>query len=232
MGVTLPQCTASRNVTRCACVLPIVRARNALRCGYESTRAIATGSPSRQPICLGGISVCAPCENVRGAACWRFVIITPRLVYRTIDPEADASLLVRNQRDACVATFGDDLRYQGDQRYLAWLRDKVEEFPDGCVLAMLDDRCVGQLELQVPFGLAVGYINLFYVAPFFRGQGYGRALYAYAEKYFRAWEAKRVELHVSPTNERAIGFYRRMGFRFVRADEGGTALWLMAKSLY
>lgn len=173
-----------------------------------------------------------PCTSLRGAGCWPPVIAVPKLLYRTIDPEADAKLVTDNQRDACVATFGDDARYQGDERYLAWLRDKVEEFPDGCLLAMLDDgRCVGQLELEVPFGRGVGYVNLFYVRPEFRGRGYGRKLCAHAEKYFRAWEARRIELHVSPTNERAVEFYRKMGYKFTRASEGGAALWLMCKRL-
>jgi ribosomal protein S18 acetylase RimI-like enzyme len=164
-------------------------------------------------------------------SCCRIVTIPPTpLTYRTIDLDTDAAVVVTHQRDACVATFGDDRRHQGDRRYLAWLKRKLEEFPDGFVIAMQGDRIVGQLELEAPYGSPVGYVNLFYLRSEFRGRGLGRALQEYAERYFRAWEAARIELHVSPTNARALGFYRRMGYRVRRASEGGEALWLMEKS--
>jgi ribosomal protein S18 acetylase RimI-like enzyme len=156
------------------------------------------------------------------------VIAAPPITYRTIDPDADAALAVENYHDACIASFGDESRYQGAAKYLSWLRGRIEEFPDGHVLAMLGDRCIGQLELQVPYGLTVGYVNLFCVTPPFRGLGFARTLHQYADRYFRSWEATRIELHVSSTNHRAVGFYRAMGYRFVRQENG---LWEMARHL-
>src|SRR3954451_3165509 len=89
------------------------------------------------------------------------------LTFRRIDPARDATLAVAHHLDACVASFGTDAGYQGDASYLKWLRARVEEYPDGHVLAYRrsDGTCVGQVELQVPYGLAVGYVNLFYVTP-------------------------------------------------------------------
>jgi ribosomal protein S18 acetylase RimI-like enzyme len=160
------------------------------------------------------------------------MIATPTLTYRTIDPDADAALAVAHQLDACVETYGDDARFQGRGRYLRWLRDKVEEFPDGFVLAYQGEQCVGQLELQVPYGLEAGYVNLYYVTPPFRGLGYGRRMHAeYAERYFTSWEARRIELHVSPTNERAVRFYLRMNYRFAMSSDRGRPLRLMSKDL-
>src|SRR5947209_15617029 len=134
------------------------------------------------------------------------------LTYRTIHLPNDAALVARNRRDACIETFGDDASFEGDVRYLAWLKDKVEEFPDGFVLAFDSNRCVGHLELEVPYGLSCGYVNLFYLVREFRGSGYGPRLHAYAERYFRSWDASRIELHVSPTNRRAMEFYRKLGY--------------------
>jgi len=84
------------------------------------------------------------------------------LTFRRIDPLRDAKLAVAHHLDACVASFGSDASHQGDGPYLKWLRARIEEYPDGHVLAYRrgDDACVGQLELQVPYGLAVGYVNL------------------------------------------------------------------------
>ena len=156
----------------------------------------------------------------------------PTLTYRRIDPVGDAALAARHHYDACVASFGDDSRYEGREKYLVLLKRQVEQYPEGCVLAYEKDRCVGQMELQVPYGLTAAYVNLYYVTPEFRGRGYGALMHDYAERYARSWEAGRIELHVSPTNERAVRFYRRMGYKFIAADEDPmTRLWKMAKVL-
>ncbi|MDB5289705.1 MAG: family N-acetyltransferase [Phycisphaerales bacterium] len=155
----------------------------------------------------------------------------PVLTYRTIRVPADAALAARNHRDACVATFGDDSRCESDIRYLSWLKAKVEEFPEGFVLAFLGGRCVGHLEMEVPYGLPTGYVNLFYVLPQFRRQGLGRLMHVFTERYFRSWEASRIELHVSPTNRAAMQFYRRLGYRAVKLEGTAGPLWRMAREL-
>jgi len=152
------------------------------------------------------------------------------LTYRTIDPDRDGELAAAHHREACLTSFGRRARPQPAANYVRWLRAKVEEFPEGYLLAYLDDRCVGQMELEAPYGKEAGYVNLFYVTPPFRGLGFGRLLHERAVQYFRSWEARRVELHVSPSNIAALRFYRRMGYhRSFAADDG--ALWTMLLSL-
>lgn len=153
------------------------------------------------------------------------------LTYRTIRVPADAALAARNHRDACVASFGDDSRCESDVRYLSWLRERIEEFPEGCVLAHLGEQCIGHLEMEVPYGLPTGYVNLFYVLPQFRRRGLGRLMHAYAEKYFRSWEASRIELHVSPMNRAAMQFYRGLGYHAVRLEGTRAPLWRMTREL-
>jgi ribosomal protein S18 acetylase RimI-like enzyme len=161
---------------------------------------------------------------------------SPSLTLRTIDPVGDADRCAADHYDACVASFGESPRYEGRDAYLAWLRDKVDEYPEGFVLAYSGATFVGHLELQVPFGLPTGYVNLFYVAPEMRGRGFGQLLHAYAERYFRNWEVERTELHVSPQNIRAIRFYRRLGYKFSNEGNGSymtrdAKLWKMSKVL-
>jgi ribosomal protein S18 acetylase RimI-like enzyme len=160
------------------------------------------------------------------------ILITAlQLAYRTIDPERDRELLLANYRDAYTASFAvDDPPIGRVEDYLPWLRARVLEFPEGHVLAMLPDsgQVVGQLELQVPYGLDWGYVNLYAVLPAFRRRGIGRRMHAYAEQYFRRWDARRIELHVSPKNEAALNFYRAMGYRFERAE---GKVWRLVKSL-
>jgi len=146
-------------------------------------------------------------------------VLTQTLTFRPITLPADAARVLTYYRDACRATFGAaefERRLDPPGRYLADLARRIEEFPDGHLLAFAAGRrCVGQLELQVPYGLSVGYVNLFYVSPLVRRRGYGRLLQARAEQYFRSWEATRVELHVSPSNLPAMQFYEAMGYAIV-----------------
>jgi GNAT superfamily N-acetyltransferase len=158
-------------------------------------------------------------------------VLTDTLTFRTIVLPRDAARAITYHRDACRATFGAgelDQRLEPPGRYLKNLAARVEEFPDGHLLAFAGDRCVGQLELQVPYGLTVGYVNLFYIAAPVRRRGYGRLLHARAEQYFRSWEASVVELHVSPVNAAAVRFYEAMGYGVVRRE---GELLRMGKSL-
>lgn len=158
------------------------------------------------------------------------MLIAPVLTFRTIDPGADARRAYAAYADACRASFGSGATASAFDDHARWLRARVEEFPDGHVLAFAGERHVGQLEIQVPYGLTTAYVNLFWVAPDLRGQGYGRRLQEYAERYCRSWESDRIELDVSPENGRAVGFYRHLGYRFVRMNEQAR-LWRMAKTL-
>jgi ribosomal protein S18 acetylase RimI-like enzyme len=162
----------------------------------------------------------------RGDATGTLIAAAP-LVYRTIDLDVDRAVILANYRDTAAASYGADARCPV-ANYLAWLKSRIEEFPDGHVLAWLADQCVGQLELQVPYGLSRGYVNLFCVTPAFRGKGYARRLHDYAQRYFRSWEADTIELHVSQTNVRAIGFYRHMGYRVMGMEK---KLWKMTQKL-
>jgi ribosomal protein S18 acetylase RimI-like enzyme len=150
------------------------------------------------------------------------------LTFRTIDPAADRSIVIDSYRQTHRASFGDNDKSCSIKSYLPWLRSRVEEFPDGHLLAFLGKRFVGQMELQVPFGLAEGYVNLFYVSPDFRGQGFGRAMHERADEYFRSWQAERIELDVSSTNTRAVGFYRHLGYCLSRVN---GRIWRMTRSL-
>ena len=153
----------------------------------------------------------------------------PPLTFRRIDVDRDGPAAYARYRDAALASLGSDRA--GDRRlpYLAGLRDRCGEFPDGHVLASVGDTVVGQLELQVPYGTAVGYVNLFYVTPRWRRLGVGRQLHGYARGYLRSWEATTVELHVGAANRPALAFYRSLGYRLV--DAGGGRLWKMQLDL-
>ena len=155
-------------------------------------------------------------------------LVSSKLVFRTIDPDRDGDLVYRHFVETARASFGLAERAMRQADHLRWLRARIEEFPDGHVLALLGDgQVVGQLELEVPYGKTVGYVNLFYVAKAFRRRGYGRALHEYAERYFRSWGAERIALDVSPENRKAVGFYRHLGYRFTHIAGELARIWRM-----
>lgn len=162
-------------------------------------------------------------------------LASSQLVFRTIDPDRDGELAYRHFVETARASFGLAERTMRRADHLRWLRARVEEFPEGHVLAMLGDgggeQIVGQLELEVPYGKTVGYVNLFYVAKAYRRRGYGRALHQYAERYFRSWGAERIALDVSPENRRAVGFYRHLGYRFTHIAGELARQWRMELAL-
>jgi ribosomal protein S18 acetylase RimI-like enzyme len=158
-------------------------------------------------------------------------IVDRSLRYRRIDPASDGQLAYAHYRETCIASFGAARRCISQSAYLRWLADRVDEFPDGHLLALLQGQVVGQLELQVPYGSDCGYVNLFWVAGSWRRLGLGRRMHDFALTYFRSWEARRIELHVSPTNHAAVAFYRSLGYRLVTAETNGDDVWLMERAV-
>jgi ribosomal protein S18 acetylase RimI-like enzyme len=153
------------------------------------------------------------------------------LTYRRMDPRVDGPMAFAHYRETCIASFGGAQRCMQERAYLRWLAQRIEEFPDGHVLALLRGQVIGQLELQVPYGLDRGYVNLFYVSPSWRRLGLGRRMHEFTLKYFRSWEADWAELHVSPTNAGAVSFYRSLGYRLAEVEQDGGRMWRMERAV-
>lgn len=141
------------------------------------------------------------------------------LTFRAINPERDRALVIPNRRDSFVVSFGSDTSYGRDEDYLAWLTMRAEQFPLGQVLAFEGKENVGQIEAMLREGGKVGYVNLYYLRPEYRGRGYGKLLQEYAEMFFRPFHVERMELRVSKTNASAIRFYEKMGFEVAYEEE-------------
>ncbi len=83
--------------------------------------------------------------------------------------------------------------------------------PDALCDAMLGDQPVGLLQLDLRWRW--GHISFLYLAPEYRGKGFGTQLLGQAVSVFRRLGKTRLRLHVSPRNEAALAFYRGQGFR-------------------
>jgi GNAT superfamily N-acetyltransferase len=146
-----------------------------------------------------------------------------RLTFAPIDLERHADLCAQFRADSFRVSFGSDERvYQehatspttvhpdgrGRAQYVTWLAQRMREFPGSCVHVWHHDAVVGQIEMGRFRGDAsVGYVNLFYLIPAYRGHGLGAQLEQYALAFLRRTGYQRVRLSVSATNPQAIAFY-------------------------
>lgn len=150
------------------------------------------------------------------------------LNFHTIDLERHADLAVAFRRDSYICSFGADEAFGAAEDYLEWLRKRIIAYPRGHVHAWCDGDIVGQLEMRTfPEHPVRGYINLFYLVPEARGLGLGDALHQYAYTFMRDRGARRAGLHVSPTNARALGYYRKHGWRDCGPKLGDSSVHVM-----
>jgi RimJ/RimL family protein N-acetyltransferase len=99
-----------------------------------------------------------------------------------------------------------------ERRYLRAIR----RYPHAAVFVAEaeDGSVVGRLSLardQHPASRHVADVGLM-VARSYRRRGVGRALLAAAVEWAREHDVRKLELHVFPYNEAAIGLYERFGF--------------------
>jgi ribosomal protein S18 acetylase RimI-like enzyme len=142
--------------------------------------------------------------------------------FSTIDLARHAALSVAFRRDSYVCSFGSDRLFVeengADARgYIEWLAARIVQFPEGHVHVWLRGQIIGQIEMTI--GPQTGYVNLFYLRPDARGLGIGGALHDYAVAILQRYHVPLAGLSVSPTNQRAIKYYQRHGWR----DQGPRA---------
>jgi GNAT superfamily N-acetyltransferase len=144
--------------------------------------------------------------------------VSAPLRFETIDLAAHAELCVAFRRDSYLCSFGSAQHFdagKGAAGYLDWLRGRIAAFPLGHVHVWQESEIIGQLEMRSltepppPFV----YVNLFYLVPLARGTGAGSALQAYLLEFAREAGVLRALLSVSPSNLRALAYYRKHGWR-------------------
>ena len=165
-----------------------------------------------------------------------FIVVSVRLargvlVFKPIDFEWHGHVCIAFRRDTFISSFGWDgfFAKDGDQgeNYLRRLRAHSSRFPDGNVHAWDAGEIVGQLEMRVLDDPRRGHVSLFYLSEPARGSGAGGDLQRYAMGFMRSQGVGTAQLNVSPTNARALNYYRKHGWKDCGLRSGRDDVHLM-----
>jgi ribosomal protein S18 acetylase RimI-like enzyme len=153
------------------------------------------------------------------------------LVFKPIDFDAHGDLCIAFRRDTFISSFGWDGFFAKDgdkgESYLNRLRAHSSRFPDGNVHVWDDGAIVGQLEMRVLDDPRCGHVSLFYLVEQARGSGAGDYLQRYAMRFMRSQGVGAAQLNVSPTNARALNYYRKHGWKDCGLRPGRDDVHLM-----
>jgi RimJ/RimL family protein N-acetyltransferase len=159
------------------------------------------------------------------------------LSIKPIQLDTHQPICITFREDSFIASFGDAKKFyeddgKGAERYIEWLKNKLSKDSSSAVHVWENDTIIGQMEL----GLlrddpTCGYVNLYYLIPSKRGQGVGEFLDNYATQYFHNKQLKCARLSVSPQNNRAIAFYKKMGWKDLGPRQDAPEVNFMEKIL-
>lgn len=147
------------------------------------------------------------------------------LQFKTIDLQKQSEQAIRFRKDSFKVSFGEADDFD-EADYLQWLEEKIAAYPDGFVMVEEEGELVGQLELSIQeySGKRIGYVNLYYLIPSKRGGGRGKALHAYATKFFLHRQVTEFHLRVAPGNDAARCFYQKIGMEEIGPEVGGKVI--------
>ena len=147
------------------------------------------------------------------------------LVFEPIDLHAHTDICIRFRADSFRCSFGTTEAFHGPdaqtptkvfpggesvEEYVEWLAKRMEDIPGSCVHVWQRGTIIGQIEMgRFRLDPTIGYVNLFYLTPEFRGKGLGGHLDQFAVDFLHRAGHRAARLCVSPTNLPAVAFYRK-----------------------
>lgn len=155
------------------------------------------------------------------------------MIFRTIDIHKDRNTIIKFRKDSYIVSFGCVDGFGDEEDYIQRIAQRVCKFPEGLVIVEEKQKPIGQMELQIIYyeGKEIGYVNLYYLVPEYRGRGYGEKLVVYAESFFRKHHVKEYHLRVAPSNQRAIHFYLKSGMEKIKEEYSYNLVLRMRKQL-
>ncbi len=147
------------------------------------------------------------------------------LSFMPIDADKHSEIILDFRRDSFVFSFGEITSFD-EGKYIEWLIENLQSYPQGSVLVSENGKWIGQLELSIKdFNeMRIGYIHLYYLIPEKRGMGIGKELYQYAVNFFREYGVTEYHLRVSVTNKSAMKFYQKLGMEELGPEIEGKVI--------
>lgn len=140
------------------------------------------------------------------------------LTFKPLDPINDIESSLDFRLDTYIESFQTDKGF-GDSvggsfnEYQATIISRMAQGTRRYIRAFYKDQVLGQLEYAFTSPLPeLGYINLFYLVPEWRGKGIANLLMDYLVLEMKQQQLKGILLSVSKTNQRAQAFYKKYGF--------------------
>ncbi|SHO55762.1 GNAT family N-acetyltransferase [Vibrio quintilis] len=139
---------------------------------------------------------------------------------KPIDPDRDFACCVAARRDAYLCSFGSD---EGFETFLcgyqARMRERLTQPEWYYYHVRVNGEIAGQLEFRnFSPQPETGYVNLIYLTPAFRGTGLAGQLQQFIFETLSQAGCKQVMLSVSRINQRALSFYEKSGWTYLRPN--------------
>ena len=150
------------------------------------------------------------------------------LAIRPVDAIADARTLVAFGRDLYLESLGDETKFQRDygrrgQKFPFWIASCAARNPDFAAFLTVDETPIGFTVVGADMrDRRYGHVHHFYVAPDYRGRGYGGLLDDYARETLASAGYGHARLNVTTRNARAIRFYVAQGWRDIGGSKNGA----------
>lgn len=128
---------------------------------------------------------------------------------------------------ALDATGRDDLFdtwFPPEWSYAKFLARMQAFDPESCVLALVNGKPVGHLDLRIKED-GTGYLNNIYLKPEWRGQRLGDQMDAYAMRFFAKHGTVRAALRTMPSAHKVVAYYERLGWVQERMCDDGM-VWM------
>ncbi len=149
-----------------------------------------------------------------------------------VDLNTNLELCIQFRRDTHILSYGTDETFDRDQ-CIDWFNQQKQSNANGFLHVICDGAIVGQLEFKSALDDAekglLGYINLIYLIPEYRGKGYGIKLQNYIFTQFKEDKCTSAYLRYLPDNRSAGIFYLKNGWS--KSGEPNTRGQLMVHYL-
>ena len=155
------------------------------------------------------------------------------LRHEPLDPRRDRDYYCACYADSWQNAHGSLLGYS-EETYWNAARRHLKRDSQSVLRLYLGDEPAGLVDLDTDRSrhLGCGWVSLLYLAPAFRGKGYGIQALARAVGRYRDLGRRSLRLLAAEDNTQAMAFYKRQGFYSLSYEASDCGrLWLLERSL-